>query len=495
MRSPCAPLAFLFTALLCLLLLGPVGARVAPPPPPADPGVLAITNVTVIDATGAPPRRRTTVLIRGERIVAVGPARLVPVPRGARVLDGRGRFLIPGLWDMHTHITHPAFPRLFLAHGVTGVRHMFSTNYFCSPRQMARQAAARQEPFPRLFAAEQLVDGPASVFAWPASGNVHRVRSAGDARRAVRALKARGEDFVKVYDGLSREAYFELALEAWAVGLPFAGHVPYAVNAGEASDAGQSSIEHLSGVALACSAQEEQLRARLLVGGKGLAAVWRINAQAYRTYDPVKAEALFRKFAQNGTWQVPTLVQRRVWSKLDDPRFVNDPRLAQMPDLVRQVWQVKQKANGVKLPYLGLELTKADLEQNRAEFRQDLEVVVPAMRWAGVRLLAGTDASVPYCFPGSGLHDELELLVEAGLNRMEALQAATRNPAEFLGRQRDLGTVERGKLADLVLLDASPLEDIRNTRRIRAVVLGGRVLDREALDAMLPKPKRPAGKE
>jgi hypothetical protein len=344
-------------------------------------------------------------------------------------------------------------------------------------------------------AAEQVVDGRNSAFAWPASTNVLQVRDADQARKAVRALKARGEDFVKVYDGLSREAYFEVALESWALGLPFAGHVPYSVNAGEASDAGQSSIEHLSGVALACSSEEQQLRARLLAGGRGLPGVWRINAQAYRSYDPVKAEALFRKFAQNGTWQVPTLVQRRVWGKLDDQGFVKDKRLEQMPYIVREFWEVEKTANGVKLPRLGLALTKADLKQNRDEFAQDLKVVVPAMRWAGVRLLAGTDASVPYCFPGSGLHDELELLVEAGLNRMEALQAATRNPAEFLGWERKLGTVQRGKLADLVLLDADPLEDIRNTRRIRAVVLGGRVLDRAALDAMLPRPKPPAGKE
>jgi hypothetical protein len=172
---------------------------------------------------------------------------------------------------------------------------------------------------------------------------------------------------------------------------------------------------------------------------------------------------------------------------------VNDPRLGQLPDLVRSFWKVERTANGVRLPNLGLALAKADLAQNRAEFRQGLRVV-RAMRRAGVRLLAGTDASVPYCFPGSGLHDELELLVRAGLSPLEALQTATHNPAELLGRRRDLGTAERGKFADLVLLEANPLDNIRNTRRIAAVVLDGRLLDRATLDRILDAAEKGRGR-
>jgi imidazolonepropionase-like amidohydrolase len=190
---------------------------------------------------------------------------------------------------------------------------------------------------------------------------------------------------------------------------------------------------------------------------------------------------------RNGTWQVPTLVQKRAWGKLGDPKFVADPRLKTLPTQVRAIWKVEKTPRGVRI--LGDELTAADLKAHAAQFRRDLKLVL-AMHKAGVRILAGTDTPSPYVFPGSGLHDELALLVRAGLSPLEALQAATRGPAEFLGRQKKLGTVERGKIADLVLLHADPLKDVANTRRIAAVILEGRVIDTPALRALRVSGKR-----
>jgi imidazolonepropionase-like amidohydrolase len=468
------------------LVAGLAQGWVAPPSRPA----LAIRHVTVIDATGAPPRADMTVLVQGDRITAVAADDSLAVPAGARVVDGRGKFLIPGLWDMHAHLTHPAFGPLNVANGVTGARHLFSTNPWYSPRRSKRPGGPL---FPRLVAAERVLDGPVSILAWPVNRNVVAAANGAEARAAVRRLKADGEDFVKVYSTLPREAYLAAVAEARALGLPVVGHVPYSLSAAEASDFGQKSIEHLSGVALAGSRDEKVLMGRLrtwMAAGKGstldMGEAWRIEAQACRSLDRDRTEKLFRRFAKNGTWHVPCLAQRRIWGRLDDRAFVDDPRLRHLPPVQRGLWKVERTEDGVRLPMLGMAFTRADLGSFRFQYRKDRELVA-GMHRAGVRLLAGTDSPVPYSFPGFGLHDELELLVGVGLTPLEALQAATRNPAEFLGRQKDLGTVEAGKLADLVLLDASPLSDVRKTRKIAAVVLGGRLIDRAALDAALAR--------
>jgi imidazolonepropionase-like amidohydrolase len=286
-----------------------------------------------------------------------------------------------------------------------------------------------------------------------------------------------GADFVKVYNKLPREAYLSIADEAKKQGLPFVGHVPESVSADEASDLGQKSIEHLTGVELACSDREDELR-REAVAALAKAdnqAAWellgRIGARAADSFSDKKARALYARFVRNGTWQVPTLTVLRSLVSLDDPKFTADPRVKYMPPSLRSYWWLKlspETAAGLKRAY------------KRATG------LVRAMHQAGVPLLAGTDTSNPYIFPGFSLHDELALLVaEGGFTPLEALQAATRDPARFLGREKDQGTVEPGKLADLVLLDADPLADIHNTTKIAAVVANGRLLPQRELDRML----------
>jgi imidazolonepropionase-like amidohydrolase len=465
-------------ALLAFCLCAPP-SRAAAPPRPAAAQTLAILGVTVIDVTGGDPKTNQTVLIQGGRVVALG--RNVVAPPGSRTLDGRGKFLIPGLWDMHAHAVDDSFRDLFLAHGVTGVRHMYSFSRWYSPRPW-RKPTRGDRPAPRLVLSDSMVDGARPAMPWLLRANVHAAADARSARLAVRACKQRQEDFVKVYPGLSREAFLALLEEAGALGLPVAGHVPHAVNVGEAADKGMRSVEHLSGVALACSRREQALRAALVrdtqtgaLQGMDAATAWRTQVQAYNSYDPGKAAALFARFARKGTWHTPTLVQKRAWGRLGEPGFTADPRLPTLTAWVRELWRVERTPDGVLLPGPEIRFTGAELVAHRRQFRKDMEVV-EAMHKAGVRLLAGTDAPSPYSFPGSGLHDELELLVEAGLSPLDALRTATRNPAVFLGREKDLGAVEVGKLADLVLLDADPLKHIGNTRRIAAVLVGGRVL-------------------
>jgi imidazolonepropionase-like amidohydrolase len=289
------------------------------------------------------------------------------------------------------------------------------------------------------------------------------VASEQEARAAVTSLKQQGADFAKVYSLLGREAYFAIANEARKQKLPFAGHVPSAVSVAEASDAGQRSIEHLHAIALACPA-------RSLAGGLESAG-------------DEAADGLFRRFVQNGTWVVPTNIVE--WATVDgDPA---DPRLRYIPAVIQRLW----------IPRTDM-LTPgeagADAALTRRANQKDLELVA-AMHRAGVPLLAGTDTASwnPYTFPGFSLHDQLALLVQAGLTPMEALQMATLHPARFLGKEKEFGTVRKGRAADLVLLNGNPLQDIRNTRKIHAVVVGGRLLDRAALDQMLAEVEAAAG--
>src|SRR5262249_19821338 len=277
-------------------------------------------------------------------------------------------------------------------------------------------------------------------------------------------------------------AYLAIADEAKKVGLPFVGHVPESISAAEASDLGQKSMEHLFGLLLACSADEEKLRQEELEGVEKLdnAAIWpllrRIQVRALDSYSEEKARALFAKFVANGTWQDPTLTVLRSLASRDDEKFCNDPRLAYMPAFIALGWN--PKTGSLKISPEGL----AGLKKTY----KNAITLVKAMHKVDVQFLAGTDVTNPYCFPGFSLHDELALLVsECNFTPIEALQCATRNPAKFLGKVKELGTVEQGKIADLVLLEANPLDDIRNTTKIAAVVAAGKLLPKAELERML----------
>jgi len=439
---------------------------------------LAFTHVTVIDATGASPKPDMTVVITGNRISTIGKTAGGGVPKDAQVIDAAGKFLIPGLWDMHIHWYDPAYLPLFTVNGVTGVRIMWGGPIHFSWRKEIQEGALLG---PRMVIASAIVDGPNPI--WPGS---IAVADQAEARQAVIEAKQNGADFVKVYSLLPREAYFAIADEAKKQRIPFAGHVPYSVSAAEASDAGQKTIEHLTGILAACSTREEDLRKGFADAFSGLPQGQRLPSPArtrpltrmmLETFSPEKAAALFSRFKRNHTWQCPTLTVLHNGAFLNDPELRNDPRLKYMPPQMRAWWD---PSNDFRFK----ERTAEDFDLGRLVYKKQFELV-GMMHRAGVDLLAGTDVLNPYCFPGFSLHDELALLVQAGLSPMAALQAATLNPARFLGKETELGTVEKGKIADLVLLEANPLEDIRNTTKINSVVLNGRLLDRKALDQSL----------
>lgn len=456
-----APPIRLIPILLLALLCGCAAGR-------GTDAAIAIEHVTVIDGTGAPARADQTVVVAGERIVAVGPAASTPVPRGARRIDGRGRWLIPGLWDMHVHAFAVDFAAwtgpLLLAHGVTGARDM---GFFVdSARHWRGEVAAGRVQGPRLVVGGRL-DGPANRAPW-----VARAATADEARRAVDSLHAAGADFIKVYSALPRDAWQGAAEEARRRGIPLAGHVPYAVGVAEAARAGQRSIEHQDDLLRACSAEDEGMRRELLAmpadapPARQLALVRDHAARIRGGYDAARCGALTAALAEAGTWMTPTLVVYQPYLARGDTAVMHPSASRYVPAALAAEWRARlERAGPGDTATVGAYVSLARTGE---------------LHRAGVPLLAGTDAPLAYLLPGLSLHDELALLVRAGLTPLQAIRAATGEAAAYLGAD-SLGVVAPGKLADLVLLEADPLADIRHTRRIHTVVARGRVVDRDAL--------------
>lgn len=436
---------------------------------------LVLRHATVIDVVSGRTKPDMAVVIEGSRITALARDGEVRVPVGARIVDASGKFVIPGLWDMHSHFLferfREPFMKLFIANGITGVRDL-GGEQLGQLGQIRQSIAEGKVLGPRIVAAGPIVDGPKPV--WPFS---IAVSNAEEGRRAVRTLKEKGADFVKVYSLLPREAYFAIADEAKKQKIPFAGHIPNAITAAEASDAGQSTIEHIF-VYLDVSSDEKELRReRLAAEAKGQSEINKVRAaQATRvldTFSEEKVKLLGERFARNGTWFVPTLTVHRGFAFLDDPSFIEDSRLRYMPEAIKGYWKTQRERTPDEV-----------IRRSRLYYAKDLQIV-GLMHRAGAKLLAGSDMMNPHIYPGFSLHDELTLLVEAGLTPFEALQTATVNPAKFFGRENEFGAVERGKLADLVLLEANPLENISHTRRINAVVVNGKYLPKESLQKLL----------
>jgi imidazolonepropionase-like amidohydrolase len=341
------------------------------------------------------------------------------------------------------------------------------------------------KPSPAIYLGSPIVDGPHPMFP-----STIAVANGAQGREVVAQQQQRGADFIKVYSLLPRDIYFAIADEARKRGIPFAGHVPLSATAAEASDAGQKSIEHLTQMALGCSAHEEEWRAaiakRAAQGpiGPNQNPRFLSELRAFQDYDDNKAQALFARFVKNGTWQCPTLVYSQYILRFNDARFADDDRLKYIPKSIRSSWANMRNSVPFK------DMTAEGWAASRSVFQENMKLV-GRMHRAGVSILAGTD--IP-ALPGFILHDELALLVEAGLSPMAALRSATSNAARFMGQFDRRGTIETGKIADLVLLDKDPLADIHNIRSIQAVVLGGKLMPRGALDAMLAEAEAVANK-
>ncbi|WP_043630222.1 amidohydrolase family protein [Nonomuraea candida] len=444
----------------------------------SDDRALALTHVTVIDVDGGPSLPDQTVLVSGGTIAEVGPASLVVIPPGARVHDLTGRYVIPGLTDMHVHSESGVdderhFPALYIANGVTTVREMWGKPLL---HEWRRRTSSGEMLGPRSVIAGPIVDGsPALWEDIPTDAPIIRAATAEEARRAVHETKDGGADFVKVYSRLAREPYFALLEEAARQDMTVVGHRSDLVPLREQIGAGQRSFEHVHGLWPATSGDVERMEAamaRISPQPGFYYADWfrQVNAVEWESvsrYSAASAASLFERMVAEDVAYCPTLVMHATvdlpeWMRLDDER------LTYMTPDTPGMWSFVRD----QIFYGGGR--SSEEEARRRTLFEHRRAAVAAMDEAGVRLLAGTDAVTPGLFPGFALHEELEFLVGSGLTPLRALRAATLEPARFLGRERTSGSVAAGKLADLVVLDADPLADITNTRRIHAVVAAGR---------------------
>jgi adenine deaminase len=434
---------------------------------PRERVTIALEGVTVVDVVRGEIVGPRTVTIRDGKIAAIDTPDAAAVPPGAQRVDGHGRFLIPGLVDMHVHLFNNATKRapnewtfpLFVANGVTGVREM-AANATSMPliERWRAQAAAGELIAPHVLAAGVVVNG----------------KTLEESRRQVREARAAGADFIKVFSHV-REPHWRAILEqARTLRMPVCGHVPAEVTLLESAAAGQRSNEHLTQLYEACSTVEARsLRARK--GRDGDTIVKLRDAQereVLASFDQLACERTATALANAQQAQVATLVLSHFEARGPRADYAGDARFAYLRADEQARWHRILKQGDFGGP-------------NAARRWEVSRQIVATLHAAGVRILAGTDAPMPLVYPGFALHTELQLLVESGLTAAEALRAATIWPAEFLGMNETSGSVDVGKRADLLLLDANPLSDISHTQRIHAVVLDGRLLDRADLDALL----------
>jgi imidazolonepropionase-like amidohydrolase len=436
---------------------------------PSSEGALVLNNVTVVDVRTGALQSDQTLVVEGNRITFVGPSKSANAPRKARSVNCRSLFLIPGLWDMHVHLAFGDwFPdaqdislRLFVANGVTGVRDMGSELDIV--QGWRNEIEGGDLIGPRIQTSGPMLDGPKPRF--PSS---IAIATPEDARRTVADLKRRGADFIKLQSLIPRDAVFAIANETKKQEIAFEGHVPDSVRASEMSEAGMKSFEHLIGIFEGSSPSEDDFLKGNKTEGRFLA-----------TYDSARAASLATLLAKNQTWQCPTLVWERGGNLIDASDFSKDTRVKYVPDS----WKTKTWKRFTD------EITQGygtdDLATRKKFIEKELEAV-GMLHKAGVPFLAGTDTPAGvHIFPGFSLHEELQRFVAAGFTPLEALQTATLNPARFFGMEDQFGTVEKGKVADLVLLSANPLEDLANTQKIAGVIVNGRYFSRGELDKML----------
>jgi len=458
--------------LILLLLAGLLAA------PAGGPQTLRIVNATVVDVATGDLHPGSTIVVQGNRIASVGATTVT----GGQVVDARGAYVIPGLWDMHTHAffgertpeSRDLILPLFIANGVTGIRDMGSA---LEPVLRARaDVAAHRLLGPRMIVSGPMLDGPQVSF--PASV---AIATPADGSRAVDALAHRGVDFVKIQSGVPREAYFAIAEEARKVAIRFDGHVPDAIRASEAIAAGQRTFEHLIGIFEASSSDEDKYITDKYDGGT------KRPGSFLTTYDPTREAQIIQQIAVARTWQCPTLFWERGQWLVDTVDVTSDHDLA----YAAKSWIAKWPESRASI----LKGLASDPHPVREQFVAHELDVVRKLHAARVPFLAGTDTPAGVgVLPGVSLHLELERFVAAGFTPLEALQTATLNPALFYDKLADYGSVQPGRVADLVLLTANPLSDIRNTRTIAGVIADGRYLSSADLDQLRAKLRQVAAK-
>lgn len=460
---------------------------------------IVIKNVSTIDAVNG-LQEDMTVVLRGNQIIRAEASAEIEWQGASKIIDGSGKYLIPGLWDAHIHLTFTpevtdSMFRLLIANGITSVRDTGGLLDLVLEQKNLANTLHEQGLAPDVYIAGPLIDGEPGVYVGELSGFPEIavvVNSPEEVIAEVDRLVASGVDLLKAYEMLTPETFKALIQRAKEHNLPVTGHIPLSMTAAEASAAGIKSMEHTRNVEMACSSEEDGLfeeRKQMLIEGMdepGSKLRGSIHGaqhhRAVKSYDPERCAAVIEEFTKNDTWQVPT---HALMQAFRTPFIVEDSWVANfdyLPEPIRSDWKASNALykESLSKPSEGREKT--------AEVMGWKNKIIAQMLDADIRFMAGTDAPLFYLTPGFSLHKELEFLVAAGMSPMQALDASTLAPAEYFGLEKTRGLVAPNMLADLVLLNANPLDDIRNTNTIEMVFKNGVAHDRAALDVLLKSP-------
>ena len=439
---------------------------------------IVIENITLIDAKNG-IRTNQTVSIENGVIQSIGSAKLDM--EDSQIIDGEGKYLIPGLWDAHVHLTfipeidHETHFKLYLKNGVTSIR---DTGAILSKLQPSLNFIEENpNTTPRLFYAGPLIDGADRVYKGMEPGFPNLsigIDETSNISEVVDGLLKEGVTFLKSYEMLTRETYLELLKVAGQNGLKVTGHVPLSIDLEEAIEAGLGGMQHVRNMDLACAKdadnllddRQDSLENEASIAGSALRTHIH-SSQRYYAIDNTDDERCLRiimKLSEYGVFQTPTLTI----NTFDSRRFYADPKW-------RETYQELPEAAENNWMQGSLKLANIEVTENAKKFDAWSLSLVNKMHQEGVKIIAGTDTPIGYLTPGYSLHKELELLSEAGLSNMDVLRSATITPAEFFGMENQMGTIEVGKLADLVILDKNPLMSISNTQSIHRVIVKGQI--------------------
>jgi hypothetical protein len=456
---------------------------------PKEPVSLIIQNVTVIDAVnGSQPDQ--TVVIKDNKIVDVIVSGTDLNYTSENIIDGTGKYLIPGLWDTHVHLTfepdlESSMFRLFLGYGITSVRDTGGDLELVMPWK--KKSMESPSTSPRVMVAGPLLDGVPTVYdgSSPMRPKLGMgASSPEEASKLVDFFVDTGVDLIKSYEMLTPEAFAAVMTRANELNKVVTGHVPLSMDVIEASNLGLRSMEHMRNLEMSISEDHDSLKAARLkmlsdganeAGGDLRSSIHSAQRMhAYNTQDTERREVVLKALADNGTWQIPTMSIVTVGALRPFNEDSWKKNVQYLPESARNRWI--QNAEG---------FSAAPINPISTAMTDWATAMISHLKTAGVTIMAGTDTPIAFLIPGFSLHNELSLLVEGGLTPMEALESATLLPAQYFNLQDSLGTIEKGKIADMVLLDADPLEDIGNTMKIRTVIKDGAVHNREALDGLL----------
>ncbi len=446
---------------------------------------LCIKNITIIDPEDG-AKKSQTVLIKDGKILQITPSKELVLSSKNTVVDGTGKYLIPGLWDAHVHFAYieemaPVMFDLFLAYGITSVRDTGGEIDFV--KQWKDKAQADPLNAPRVMIAGPLLDGMPNVYDGSDIGHPPLsvgLKTVDDVVRKIEELDAQGVDLLKAYEMLTPEQFSKVAALGKVKGLKVTGHVPLSMDVISASNAGLNSMEHLRNLELSCAFNADELlaqRKKLLALGKddtGAILRTRIHQtqrpDAINNFDETQANKVLQVLAKNQTWQIPTLALNTGFVKKPFAKPGWDADFQYFPGVIGQQWAT-EIANVQQA-----EMTEFRIQQN--DYMLDM---VSRIHEAGIPIMAGTDTPIFYLTPGRSLHEELAVLVEAGLSPSEALKTATTNPALYFELEDELGRIKENYWADLLILDANPLENINNTLRINAVIKQGHYMERNTI--------------